>query len=168
MGLVICKRYFPRPGQLYSRAVLGLSRKGLARVGNIIGTVVIGTKGTNVCFICPWLFQYHEQGRFYCVVYWQSWLSIWWYELVFCLERSVSYFIKSFTLKLCFSSLLYHFAMLICCLIGFFYRSYFYSVLLMDLVHREETLYNVIRSVTRNGRSIVLTGKYKFQLGLRF
>ena len=55
-------------------------------------------------------------------------------------------------------SLLYHFAMLLCCLIGFFYRSYFYSVLLMDLVHREETLYNVIRSVTRNGRSIVLTG----------
>ena len=44
--------------------------------------------------------------------------------------------------------------MLLCCLIGFFYRSYFYSVLLMDLVHREETLYNVIRSVTRNGRSI--------------
>ena len=28
----------------------------------------------------------------------------------------------------------------------------------MDLVHREETLYNVIRSVTRNGRSIILTG----------
>ena len=48
--------------------------------------------------------------------------------------------------------------MLLCCLIGFFYRSYFYSVLLMDLVHREETLYNVIRSVTRNGRSIILTG----------
>ena len=52
--------------------------------------------------------------------------------------------------------------MLICCLIGFFYRSYFYSVLLMDLVHREETLYNVIRSVTRNGRSIILTGKISF------
>jgi len=57
-------------------------------------------------------------------------------------------------------SLLYHFAMLICCLVGFFYRSYFYSVLLMDLVHREETLYNVIRSVTRNGRSIVLTAMF--------
>ena len=61
-------------------------------------------------------------------------------------------------LKIISRSLLYHFAMLLCCLIGFFYRSYFYSVLLMDLVHREETLYNVIRSVTRNGRSIILTG----------
>lgn len=29
---------------------------------------------------------------------------------------------------------------------------------LFDVVYREETLLNVIRSVTRNGRSIVLTG----------
>ena len=50
--------------------------------------------------------------------------------------------------------------MLMVCLIGFFYRSYSYSVLLMDLVHREETLYNVIRSVTRNGRSIILTAMF--------
>ena len=57
-------------------------------------------------------------------------------------------------------SLLYHCAMLMVCLIGFCYRSYSYSVLLMDLVHREETLYNVIRSVTRNGRSIVLTAMF--------
>lgn len=33
----------------------------------------------------------------------------------------------------------------------------FPSLQLFDLVYREETLLNVIKSVTRNGRSIVLT-----------
>lgn len=33
----------------------------------------------------------------------------------------------------------------------------FFSVQLFDLIYREETLLNVIKSVTRNGRSIVLT-----------
>lgn len=33
----------------------------------------------------------------------------------------------------------------------------FCSLQLFDLVYREETLLNVIKSVTRNGRSIVLT-----------
>ena len=31
------------------------------------------------------------------------------------------------------------------------------SVQLFDLIYREETLFNVIKSVTRNGRSILLT-----------
>lgn len=31
------------------------------------------------------------------------------------------------------------------------------SLQLLDVVYREETLLNVIRSVTRNGRSIILT-----------
>lgn len=36
-------------------------------------------------------------------------------------------------------------------------RFLFFSLQLFDLVYREETLLNVIKSVTRNGRSIVLT-----------
>lgn len=32
-----------------------------------------------------------------------------------------------------------------------------FSLQLLDVVYREETLLNVIRSVTRNGRSIILT-----------
>lgn len=34
---------------------------------------------------------------------------------------------------------------------------FFYIPQLFDVVYREETLLNVIRSVTRNGRSIILT-----------
>jgi hypothetical protein len=34
---------------------------------------------------------------------------------------------------------------------------FFFAVLLFDVVYRKETLLNVMRSVTRNGRSIVLT-----------
>ena len=32
-----------------------------------------------------------------------------------------------------------------------------YVVQLLDIVYREETLFNVIRSVTKNGKSILLT-----------
>uniref|UniRef100_A0A671XHQ3 Inositol 1,4,5-trisphosphate receptor n=1 Tax=Sparus aurata TaxID=8175 RepID=A0A671XHQ3_SPAAU len=52
---------------------------------------------------------------------------------------------------------LYHLLYLIICSLGVFYHVFFYSLLLFDLVYREETLLNVIKSVTRNGRSIVLT-----------
>ncbi|OAD53290.1 Inositol 1,4,5-trisphosphate receptor [Eufriesea mexicana] len=53
--------------------------------------------------------------------------------------------------------LLYHMSYLIFCVLGIFMHPFFYSVLLFDVVYREETLLNVIRSVTRNGRSIILT-----------
>ncbi|KAM4554156.1 inositol 1,4,5-trisphosphate-gated calcium channel ITPR2 [Fundulus diaphanus] len=43
------------------------------------------------------------------------------------------------------------------CVLGLFVHEFFYSILLIDLVFREETLLNVIKSVTRNGRSIILT-----------
>ncbi|XP_037539386.1 inositol 1,4,5-trisphosphate receptor type 2 [Nematolebias whitei] len=43
------------------------------------------------------------------------------------------------------------------CVLGLFVHEFFYSILLFDLVFREETLLNVIKSVTRNGRSIFLT-----------
>ncbi|KAF7487035.1 inositol 1 4 5-trisphosphate receptor type 1 [Marmota monax] len=52
---------------------------------------------------------------------------------------------------------LYHLLYLLICAMGLFVHEFFYSLLLFDLVYREETLLNVIKSVTRNGRSIILT-----------
>ncbi|KAF4022699.1 hypothetical protein G4228_014783 [Cervus hanglu yarkandensis] len=52
---------------------------------------------------------------------------------------------------------LYHVAYVLVCMLGLFVHEFFYSFLLFDLVYREETLLNVIKSVTRNGRSIILT-----------
>ncbi|XP_078517788.1 inositol 1,4,5-trisphosphate-gated calcium channel ITPR1 [Lissotriton helveticus] len=52
---------------------------------------------------------------------------------------------------------LYHLLYLMICAMGVFVHEFFYSLLLFDLVYREETLLNVIKSVTRNGRSIILT-----------
>ncbi|ROL50675.1 Inositol 1,4,5-trisphosphate receptor type 1 [Anabarilius grahami] len=52
---------------------------------------------------------------------------------------------------------LFHLLYLLICTLGLFGHVFFYSLLLFDLVNREETLLNVIKSVTRNGRSIVLT-----------
>ncbi|XP_059489597.1 inositol 1,4,5-trisphosphate receptor isoform X6 [Neocloeon triangulifer] len=53
--------------------------------------------------------------------------------------------------------LIYHLIYLTFCVLALFMHPFFYSVLLFDVVYREETLLNVIRSVTRNGRSIILT-----------
>ncbi|XP_061430042.1 inositol 1,4,5-trisphosphate receptor type 1-like [Lethenteron reissneri] len=53
--------------------------------------------------------------------------------------------------------LLYHVAYLLICVLGLLAHPFFFSLLLFDVVYREETLLNVIKSVTRNGRSIVLT-----------
>ncbi|CAO1407028.1 unnamed protein product [Diamesa hyperborea] len=55
------------------------------------------------------------------------------------------------------AELVYHFGYMMFCLFGMLMHPFFYSVLLFDVVYREETLLNVIRSVTRNGRSIILT-----------
>lgn len=75
------------------------------------------------------------------------------------------------------SELLYHFGYMTFCVFGMFLHPFFFSFLvslpdifkknlesnffpppkLFDVVYREETLLNVIRSVTRNGRSIILT-----------
>ncbi|RWS27298.1 inositol 1:4:5-trisphosphate receptor-like protein, partial [Leptotrombidium deliense] len=51
----------------------------------------------------------------------------------------------------------YHFVYLLFCACGLCLHPLFYSVLLLNVVYQEETLRNVIRSVTRNGRSIILT-----------
>ncbi|XP_051964558.1 inositol 1,4,5-trisphosphate receptor type 3-like isoform X4 [Xyrauchen texanus] len=52
---------------------------------------------------------------------------------------------------------LYHVAYVLTSTLGLFVHELFYSILLFDLIYREETLFNVIKSVTRNGRSILLT-----------
>uniref|UniRef100_A0AAX7VHS9 Inositol 1,4,5-trisphosphate receptor n=1 Tax=Astatotilapia calliptera TaxID=8154 RepID=A0AAX7VHS9_ASTCA len=52
---------------------------------------------------------------------------------------------------------IYHLGYAIICVLGLFVHEFFYSILLLDLVIREETLLNVIKSVTKNGRSIFLT-----------
>ena len=55
------------------------------------------------------------------------------------------------------AELAYHVLYLILCLSGLCIHPFFFSVLLFDVVYREETLINVMKSVTRNGRSILLT-----------
>ncbi|XP_069797807.1 inositol 1,4,5-trisphosphate-gated calcium channel ITPR3 isoform X2 [Narcine bancroftii] len=52
---------------------------------------------------------------------------------------------------------LYHIGYILTSVLGLFVHEFFYSILLFDLIYREETLFNVIKSVTRNGRSILLT-----------
>uniref|UniRef100_A0A4W4FT30 Inositol 1,4,5-trisphosphate receptor n=1 Tax=Electrophorus electricus TaxID=8005 RepID=A0A4W4FT30_ELEEL len=52
---------------------------------------------------------------------------------------------------------LYHLAYVLTSTLGLCAHELFYSILLFDLIYREETLFNVIKSVTRNGRSILLT-----------
>ncbi|XP_062854471.1 inositol 1,4,5-trisphosphate receptor type 3 [Trichomycterus rosablanca] len=51
----------------------------------------------------------------------------------------------------------YHLGYVFTCTLGLFVHELFYSLMLFDLIYREETLFNVIKSVTRNGRSILLT-----------
>ncbi|XP_022655647.1 inositol 1,4,5-trisphosphate receptor type 1-like isoform X5 [Varroa destructor] len=53
--------------------------------------------------------------------------------------------------------LLYHVGYLAVCVSGLCVHPLLYSVLLLDVVYQEETLLNVIKSATRNGRSILLT-----------
>jgi len=66
-------------------------------------------------------------------------------------------FTKKFRQMVTDAELLYHSTYVGFCMLGLCMHPFFYSVLLFDVVYREETLLNVIRSVTRNGRSIILT-----------
>ncbi|XP_061187354.1 inositol 1,4,5-trisphosphate receptor type 1-like isoform X3 [Saccostrea echinata] len=52
---------------------------------------------------------------------------------------------------------MYHIIYLVFCILGLCVHEFFYSILLLDVINREETLWNVIKSVTKNGRSIILT-----------
>lgn len=66
-------------------------------------------------------------------------------------------FNKSWNYILVDFEFVYHMGYLVVSLLGLFIHEFFYSLLLLDIVYREETLLNVIRSVTKNGRSILLT-----------
>ncbi|XP_072569106.1 inositol 1,4,5-trisphosphate-gated calcium channel ITPR3 [Paramormyrops kingsleyae] len=66
-------------------------------------------------------------------------------------------FINGYRAILMDMEFLYHLAYVLTSLLGLCVHELFYSILLFDLIYREETLFNVIKSVTRNGRSILLT-----------
>eukprot|EP00118_Oscarella_pearsei_P014018 m.117174 g.117174 ORF g.117174 m.117174 type:complete len:2678 (+) comp37607_c0_seq1:123-8156(+) len=52
---------------------------------------------------------------------------------------------------------LFHLVYITLCIMGLCVHEFLFALLLFDVIFREETLLNVIRSVTKNGRSIVLT-----------
>ncbi|XP_056413537.1 inositol 1,4,5-trisphosphate receptor type 3 isoform X2 [Hyla sarda] len=66
-------------------------------------------------------------------------------------------FIRGYKAMIMDMEFLYHVAYILSSCFGIFVHELFYSILLFDLIYREETLFNVIKSVTRNGRSILLT-----------
>uniref|UniRef100_A0A452IFW6 Inositol 1,4,5-trisphosphate receptor n=2 Tax=Gopherus agassizii TaxID=38772 RepID=A0A452IFW6_9SAUR len=66
-------------------------------------------------------------------------------------------FIRGYKAMIMDMEFLYHVAYIVTSILGLFVHELFYSILLFDLIYREETLFNVIKSVTRNGRSILLT-----------
>ena len=55
---------------------------------------------------------------------------------------------------------LYHLVYLLVCLLGFFVHVFFYSLLLLDVVWSNDTLKNVIRCVTKNAKSVLLTALF--------
>ncbi|CAB4057999.1 ITPR1 [Lepeophtheirus salmonis] len=66
------------------------------------------------------------------------------------------------------AELAYNIGYLILCITGLFIHPFFFSILLFDVVYREETLLNVMKSVTRNGRSILLTAVFAIILVYSF
>lgn len=66
-------------------------------------------------------------------------------------------FTKSVFQILTDTDIVYHVIFWMFGILGLCIHPLFYSVLLLHVVYSEETLRNVIRSVTRNGRSIILT-----------
>lgn len=55
---------------------------------------------------------------------------------------------------------LYHLSYLLLCILGLCVHEFFYGLLLFDVVYREETLLNVIRCVTKNAKSVLLTAVF--------
>ncbi|MGH0161593.1 UNVERIFIED_CONTAM: hypothetical protein FKN15_041257 [Acipenser sinensis] len=66
-------------------------------------------------------------------------------------------FIRGYKAMVMDVEFLYHVAYVVTSMLGLCVHELFYSILLFDLIYREDTLFNVIKSVTRNGRSILLT-----------
>ncbi|CAF1314468.1 unnamed protein product [Adineta steineri] len=56
--------------------------------------------------------------------------------------------------------LVYHVGYLILCVLGLCVHEFFYSLLLLDVVYREDTLWNVIQCVVRNAKSVILTAVF--------
>ncbi|KAK5964841.1 hypothetical protein GCK32_011469, partial [Trichostrongylus colubriformis] len=65
---------------------------------------------------------------------------------------------KSWAVRISDGELHYHICYLIICFLGLTVHPMLYCLLLFDIVASEETLRNVISSVTRNWQSIILTG----------
>jgi len=66
-------------------------------------------------------------------------------------------FNKSFTQIVTDTELVYNIFLMILCVTGLVMHPFFYSVLLIEFIFREETLQNVISAVTGNMRSIIFT-----------
>lgn len=56
--------------------------------------------------------------------------------------------------------LIYHILLFSLCIAGLCIHEFFYSILLLDVVYREETLLNVIRCFTKNAKSVLLTAVF--------
>ncbi|UJR25841.1 hypothetical protein I4U23_007191 [Adineta vaga] len=56
--------------------------------------------------------------------------------------------------------LVYHVGYLLLCVFGLCVHEFFYSLLLLDVVYREDTLWNVIQCVVRNAKSVILTAVF--------
>ncbi|CAF1108028.1 unnamed protein product [Rotaria sordida] len=56
--------------------------------------------------------------------------------------------------------LVYHVGYLLLCVFGLCLHEFFYSLLLLDVVYREDTLWNVIQCVVRNAKSVILTAVF--------
>ncbi|WKY04843.1 hypothetical protein Q1695_005670 [Nippostrongylus brasiliensis] len=65
---------------------------------------------------------------------------------------------KSWSVRLTDAELHYHIVYLVVCFLGLVVHPMLYCILLFDIVASEDTLRNVISSVTRNWQSIILTG----------
>ncbi|CAJ0918564.1 unnamed protein product, partial [Mesorhabditis belari] len=65
---------------------------------------------------------------------------------------------KNWKERLTDRDLYYHLVYLFLCIAGLFIHPFFYAFLLFDIVASEDTLQNVIKSVTKNWKSIILTG----------
>lgn len=66
-------------------------------------------------------------------------------------------FTKSHRENICDIMLIYHAIYLLLCVMGMCVHEFFYSLLLLDVIHREDTLWNVIQCVIRNAKSVILT-----------
>ena len=86
-------------------------------------------------------------------------IKSWWLigACLFSIMGNMGTFNKSLSQILAEYELMYDILLLILAIIGLTMHPFFYSALLFDVVKREETLQNVINSVTKNIRSILLT-----------